>query len=130
MTLFCRTRTEIEAFVLKVPIGILSFAPYSNIYSKDEGTVTNRLVSAKCLLQYSQFDNKNRGGEHEPDGPYVNISLFQLGNWTGSNPGRYRRVDLKQICVGRNVFFECAENDRGFYVEWKGDVVRIEYSNG
>lgn len=99
----------------------------TKLLCKTDLSLTITFLGSLVLLS---FHVEYRDGEHEPGRSYVSISLFQLGNCTSFDPGRYRRIDLQQICVGRNVSFECSENDRGFYVEWKGNVLRIEYRNG
>ena len=42
---------------LRVPIGTLTSAPYSNYIVRTKALLPTVLVSAKCLLQFSQFDN-------------------------------------------------------------------------
>lgn len=73
------------------------------------------------------FPTKYRDGKDELDSSFVNISLQRLEACTRSTLDRHRKVDLKQISIGRDVSFECSENDRGFYVEWKEAMVWIEY---
>ena len=67
------------------------------------------------------------GGNESDTGPNVTISLLQLEKRADCNQGRDRRFDLQQVCVGRDVAFQCPVGDQSFYVEWKGNVVRIDY---
>lgn len=98
----------------------------TRLLCKTDLSFTITFFGSRVLLSFHQY----HGGEREPDGPFVIISLVQLGNWTRSNPDRYRKIELEQVCIGRNVSFKCSEGDRGFHLEWKGDVVGIEYGNG